>query len=40
MVTHNSALVSIANRVIYLKDGLIERVEDNKNTIPVEKVVW
>lgn len=40
VVTHNSALVSIANRVIYLKDGLIERIEDNKNTIPVEKVVW
>ncbi|MGE7908210.1 ABC transporter ATP-binding protein [Lysinibacillus xylanilyticus] len=39
MVTHNDKIANLANRVIHLKDGLIERIENN---IPkrLEEIEW
>lgn len=40
LITHNNAIARIADRVLYLKDGMVERVEINKEPLPPEKVVW
>lgn len=40
IITHNTAIAQIANRVFYLKDGCIVRIETNNNPLPPEKVTW
>jgi len=40
VVTHNSAIVPTADRVIYLKDGKVNKITDNPNPISMEEVVW
>lgn len=40
VVTHNSALKDMADKVIYIKSGRIERVEANKNPLPIEEIEW
>ena len=40
VITHNTAIAKIANRVFYLKDGMIERIETNDQPLPPEKVNW
>ncbi len=40
IITHNTAIAGIANRVIYLKDGTLDRIEENKNPLPPERVTW
>lgn len=40
IITHNTAIAKIANRVFYLKDGMIERIEENHYPISPEKVTW
>lgn len=40
VVTHNSALRDMADKVIYIKSGRIERVEANKNPLPIEEIEW
>lgn len=40
IITHNTAIAQIANRVFHLKDGCIIRIETNTNPLPPEKVTW
>lgn len=39
IITHNSGIAKMADRVMYIKDGKIERIETNDHPIPVEQVV-
>jgi len=40
IVTHNNNISSMADRVIYLKDGLVEWVKENAEPLPPEEVSW
>ena len=40
VVTHNAALKDMADKVIRIKSGRIERVEVNAHQIPVEAIEW
>lgn len=40
VITHNKSIGEIADRVIYVKDGVIERIQVNENPMPAEEVVW
>lgn len=40
IVTHNNALKDMADRVIYIKNGSVEKIEINNNPMPIEKVEW
>ena len=40
VITHNSALAQVADRVIHLRSGEISSVEQNASPIAPEEVVW
>ncbi len=40
IITHNSAIAKIADRVVRLRSGRITQVETNARPIPPEEVVW
>lgn len=40
VVTHNTALKDMADKVIYIKSGCIERIETNENPVSVEDIEW
>jgi putative ABC transport system ATP-binding protein len=40
IITHNADIAQIANRVFYVKDGLIEKIMENKNPILPSQVKW
>jgi putative ABC transport system ATP-binding protein len=40
VITHNSALAPIADRVIKIKDAKVTSIEVNKNTVSVEDIEW
>jgi len=40
VITHNHAIAEIADRVFYMRDGRLIRVEVNKSPLPPEKVTW
>ena len=40
LVTHNAAIAPAADRLIRLKDGAIQSVEDNVNPLSVAEVAW
>lgn len=40
IITHNAAIAQIANRVFYLKDGMIDKIEDNAQPLSPEQVTW
>lgn len=40
MITHNSALTQMADRVIRMKSGEVVSMEKNANPIPVERIEW
>lgn len=40
IVTHNSALCDMADRVIHVKSGTIESVTTNPNPTPIEQIEW
>ncbi len=40
VVTHNSALAHVADRVIQIKDGRIQSDEQNSQPVPVAELVW
>lgn len=40
MITHNTAISAIANRVFKLRSGEIEKATVNSTTIPAERIEW
>lgn len=40
IITHNSALTAMADRIIHIKNGTVYSVEKNDNIIPVEDIEW
>lgn len=40
IITHNSAIAPIANRIIKINDAKVRSVEINKDPIPVEEIEW
>ncbi len=40
VITHNTAIAQIADRIFYLKDGRLVKIEHNPNPLPPEKVTW
>ncbi|MBR0087784.1 MAG: ABC transporter ATP-binding protein [Lachnospiraceae bacterium] len=40
IITHNSALTAMADRVVHVKNGTIERMELNEDPVPVEEIEW
>lgn len=40
IITHNTAIAQMADRILYLKDGRVERIVENKDPLPPEKVSW
>ncbi len=40
IVTHNSSLKDIADEVLYIKNGMIERFEKNDNPLDIDEIVW
>jgi putative ABC transport system ATP-binding protein len=40
IITHNTAIAKLADRVFHMHDGRIDRVEDNPNPQEVEDITW
>ena len=40
VITHNSAIMPIADRVVKIKNGRVETVTDNQNPKPVSEIEW
>ncbi len=40
MITHNSALTAMADKVIRMKSGEITKIETNEHPLPVERIEW
>lgn len=40
IITHNTAIAPMADKVIYFKNGTAENIKVNDNPIPVENIEW
>jgi putative ABC transport system ATP-binding protein len=40
VITHNSALAPIADKIITVKSGKVKSVEKNLNPVPIESIEW
>lgn len=40
LITHNSAIAPMADRVIHIKNGKVSKIIENENPIPVETIEW
>ena len=40
VITHNSAVTAMADRVIHIKSGMVESMQLNKQPTPVEEIEW
>ncbi len=40
IVTHNAALKDMADKVIHIKSGMIEAIEENTHPMPIEDIEW
>lgn len=40
IITHNTEIAQMADRVFYLRDGRLSRIEVNENPVPPERVTW
>lgn len=39
-ITHNAEMAKVADRVFYMKDGQIIRVEKNEHPLKAEELLW
>lgn len=40
IITHNSSIAPIADRVIHINDAKVRSIEINENLIPIDDIVW
>jgi putative ABC transport system ATP-binding protein len=40
IVTHNSAIAGLANRIVRLGSGVVDSVRDSERVLPVEEITW
>ena len=40
IITHNSAIAPMADKIIYFKNGTVQKAETNKNTISRDDIEW
>jgi putative ABC transport system ATP-binding protein len=40
IITHNTEIAQMADRVLYLRDGRLSRIEVNESPVPPERVTW
>ena len=40
LITHNSAIAPMADRVIRMKNGKVAEIALNPNPVPVETIEW
>jgi len=40
VITHNTAIMPMADRVVKINSGKVESVKDNRNPVPVSKIEW
>ena len=40
VITHNTALTAMADKVIHIKNGQVTQVDINKMPVPVERIEW
>ncbi len=40
IVTHNAAIAQMADKVIHIKSGRIERIEENPAPLPIDLIEW
>ena len=40
VITHNQALTAMADRVITVKSGTVQKIEQNEHIVPVEEIEW
>lgn len=40
VITHNTAIAPMANKVIHVKNGRVDHIDWNQNPMPVEKIEW
>lgn len=40
LITHNSAIAPMADRVIHIKSGKVFSIEENENPISIEEIEW
>ena len=40
LITHNSAIAPMADRVIHMKNGKVSKVVENEHPVPVETIEW
>jgi putative ABC transport system ATP-binding protein len=40
IITHNPSLIPMGNRVIHIKNGIVERVEQNAHPLSAEELEW
>lgn len=40
LITHNSAIAPMANRVIKIKNGKVSKIVENEHPVPVETIEW
>lgn len=40
IITHNSSIAQMADKVVKIKNGRVEAVEINRNPLPIERIEW
>lgn len=40
LITHNRSIADMSDRTIFVRDGLIEKIEVNASPVPPEELVW
>ena len=40
LITHNSAIAPMADKVIHMRSGKVEKVEHNATRVPIESIEW